>query len=739
MNQELVRRAALRRWASRVGLVGATFSLAIAVVFGWVHATVFDRDEFSARAIELLDSSAVRSALAERISDQIIQKGPSSLVSYRAVIVVALEGVTQTDAFKEVFKRALRSAHDAVFAADGDSVVLNLIDSLNVIRGTLEVVSPDAARQLPSDVGDLVVDLTNEIRSLELWQVGEELDELVGLLYAAAIVGFAAAIAFAVDRRLAVIRAGVGLVVAGALVLVLIVVARHLGTAAVADPELRGALAVTIDVATADLRSSAIWLAGYGVLIAAVATAPAGAGRRVSYEMVRDWFRRYAVGTPASTGARLARGGLLLVLGGLVVANTSAVLNLAALVAGALVAYIGATELVAAVGRVALPAPGAPGELAASVAGSGSGAVPGEVSVEGAGVGRPVRWAPAVLAGVVLLLVLTTVGLIIRSRAASSARAASIQRCNGHAELCGKRLDEVVFPSTHNSMSAAREKGWLFGEHLGGIRAQLEYGIRGFLIDTHYGVPSGITVPGSDVEIVLTDKNAELHRDELNEQLSTEQRDRVEDLARRAGGVTGKPRDVYLCHNFCELGATRFADALKEFRTFLESNPNEVLILFIEDYVTTTETGEAFVEAGLADRLWTHSPGQLWPTLGEMIASRRQILVLSEHQAPPPDWYHDGFTLVEETRYTFSDIADFDCAPNRGGTGRDLFLINHWLNKGSPDIRAAEAANQREVLEQRVERCRDERDRLPTMIAVDFYDKGDLLAVVDALNGVDRD
>ncbi len=63
-----------------------------------------------------------------------------------------------------------------------------------------------------------------------------------------------------------------------------------------------------------------------------------------------------------------------------------------------------------------------------------------------------------------------------------------IRACNGSAALCDRTLDEVVFPSTHNSMSGATEPSWLFANQNDGVSAQLEAGIRGLLIDTHYGI-----------------------------------------------------------------------------------------------------------------------------------------------------------------------------------------------------------------------------------------------------------
>lgn len=60
--------------------------------------------------------------------------------------------------------------------------------------------------------------------------------------------------------------------------------------------------------------------------------------------------------------------------------------------------------------------------------------------------------------------------------------------CNGLASLCDRRLDEVVFAATHNSMAAADEPGWLFANQRYPISRQLQDGIRGLLIDVHFGV-----------------------------------------------------------------------------------------------------------------------------------------------------------------------------------------------------------------------------------------------------------
>ena len=53
---------------------------------------------------------------------------------------------------------------------------------------------------------------------------------------------------------------------------------------------------------------------------------------------------------------------------------------------------------------------------------------------------------------------------------------------------------------------------------------------------------------------------------------------------------------------------------------------------------------------------------------------------MSEKHGGEHPWLIPAYSLLEETPYTFKTIADFSCAPNRGGTGKALFL----LNRGCP-------------------------------------------------------
>ena len=97
-------------------------------------------------------------------------------------------------------------------------------------------------------------------------------------------------------------------------------------------------------------------------------------------------------------------------------------------------------------------------------------------------------------------------------------------------ELCEQPFNTVAFVGTHNSMSNA-EDGWLAPNQGWNIRHQLEAGVRALNLDTY--------------EIDGT---------------------------------------VMLCHVCsCELGEQPLEDALSEIREFLDSQPDNVILITFQD------------------------------------------------------------------------------------------------------------------------------------------------------------
>ena len=213
----------------------------------------------------------------------------------------------------------------------------------------------------------------------------------------------------------------------------------------------------------------------------------------------------------------------------------------------------------------------------------------------------------------------------------------AIASCNGHAELCDRPLNRVAFAATHNSMSARSSPGWMFAQQEEGIPSQLEAGIRGLMVDAYYGYPG---------RRVFTEENPD---SSIRQRAEADLGPGAVAAANRIRAGILRPkrseRRIYLCHGFCEFGATDLDRSFKEIDAFLDENRDEVLLLVIEDYVTPRDMIEEFKRSGLEEHVYKGSVAPPWPTLREMIADDERVLVMAENRRGGADWYHPAFEL----------------------------------------------------------------------------------------------
>jgi hypothetical protein len=326
--------------------------------------------------------------------------------------------------------------------------------------------------------------------------------------------------------------------------------------------------------------------------------------------------------------------------------------------------------------------------------------------------------------------VLITIGswLALRPGAAEPVAPRALA-CNGSTTLCDRSVDQVVFATTHNSMGGVDVPGWMFPNQSGTNQRQLADGIRGFLIDVHYGVPveDKVRTEVQNETAAMAKYEDVLGKEGMAAVL------RIRDRLRQ-----GKPgvRDVYLCHGFCELGALKLVPELREMRDFLVANPGEVIVIVIQDEAVSPEdVDRCFRESGLIDFVYRGPATPPWPTLGELVESDQRVLVMAENETAGVPWYHRAFDVFQETPYTFHDTTEFSNRPNRGGTSGSLLLMNHWI-ESTPMPKPSNAAivNAAPFLMRRIRSFQRQRGRLPNLVAVDFYGVGDLIDVVRDLN-----
>ena len=256
--------------------------------------------------------------------------------------------------------------------------------------------------------------------------------------------------------------------------------------------------------------------------------------------------------------------------------------------------------------------------------------------------------------------------------------------CNEFPELCGKTLPEVSMVMTHNAFNYAGK--YLVPNQDFSITRQLKDGVRGLMIDVYSG--SG-----------------------------------------------GSGPIVY--HGFPQTGSEPLKNVLSEIKKFMDENPREVIVIIFQNSCTDEELVETMAQTGLKDMAYIHNGS--WPTLKEMIdQNKRLVSMLESSDGNLPQELLAAWEHTFDTPYTFTNTSDFNCNINRGGGGKKtFFLVNHWLSSavGLPDRNRASSANNSNMLGSRVQQCSEIQERRVNFVGVDFYNLGQVLSIVDQMNG----
>lgn len=301
--------------------------------------------------------------------------------------------------------------------------------------------------------------------------------------------------------------------------------------------------------------------------------------------------------------------------------------------------------------------------------------------------------------------------------------------CSGSAALCGKRLDQIVFPGTHNSYAASDQPGWHFATQRHGIGSQLDDGIRALLLDVHYGVPAANGTVRTDFAAEGADAN----------KVARAMPARALRIAEATAGPlgvglpTGEP-GLYLCHTLCELGAEPLGRELGKVAAFLEAHPRTFLVLVMEDYVPAARVAAAFRAAGLvslAATLPRHAP---LPTLGALLGQGKRLVVFSEKAGGEPRWYMPAFDYIQDTPLGANRPDQLSCERFRGEPDSPLLLINHWIPPWPPSPRLNALIGRAAFLRHRIRRCMSDRGFEGAIVAVDFYDTTSVVRVARELN-----
>ena len=697
----------------------ATFGLAaiaglavlLALVLGYASRAFFDSDQFANRASVALSDQAVADRVATKVADELVEGDPN-LIAFRPVLEGVVSGVVRSGAFQGVFRAGVRDLHRAVFDGDTGTLTLTLVDIGATLRGVLQAVQPKLAAKIPAKESVALVDGEMPAAAADLARLAEAARWLPIVLLLAGVACAVGAARLADDRRTGALRTGVAVTIWAALALVALRGVEALVLSGIDEQEGRDAARAVFDAFLGDLKTALVLLAGAGAVIAAAASSllrPVD----VRGQLERAW--ELATRVPARPLWRVVRAVALIAVGVLIVIRNDAFLSLVATVIGLYVAYAGVAELM----RLTV----APPERLAS--------------------DRRHGYATLVASAIAAAAIVGAGAIFIGAGGISQGSLAiGSSGCNGSEDLCDRPYDQVAIPATHNSMSGASYPGYLFAQQEGGISDQLAAGVRGLMIDAHYGVETQDGTIKTDLSDLSRGERAT-----YEEELGSAALDAALRIRDRIVGSpeVGEP-GVYLCHRFCELGAVPIDRGFGEIRDFMAANPDEVVTVVIEDYVSPDEIAAAAERTGLSDHVYEGRVGEPWPTLQEIIDSGGRVLMMAEQDSGGGaiPWYHEAYDgLVQETPFSFSKPAQLtdpakleaSCEPNRGTPDSSLFLINHWIDT-SPAPRPSNAAivNSREALLRRVRTCEEQRGLLAGLIAIDFYREGDVFGAVRELN-----
>jgi hypothetical protein len=703
-----------RRVAARVLVVLASLSLLLALVAAYARQSTVNSDQFANRATAALADDSVSSLIAETITDEVVLKSEADLIAARPIIESVASEIVGGRAFRGLFRTAVRDVHRALFKRDKNTVTLTVADVGTVLAAALEQVRPQLARQLESTERVEIVRENIGSLSATLADISERVQILAILLIVLSLVFVAGAVIVAPDKRDTIIELGLGVAAAGGVLIVAYAITRSAVVNQLDTPEEQDAARGVWDAFLGDLRTEAWILAGAGAVMAAAASSlvkPLPFGEPI--KVAAAWVGR----EPESRVRRALRGVALIAAGVLVLVDRNAVLALVLNAFGIYLIYEGVSAILRLVYR------------------------PEEHAERRREVGRLRRFDARRLAlGVVPALVIIAVVAAFLGTGGNTTAAPPPGGCNGHEELCDRRFDRVAIPMTHNSMSVPLP-GWYSAMQEKPIADQLDDGIRGLMIDTHYAdrLPNGKvrTYFGSREQLRERAKADGVSDDAVDAALRI--RDRL--------GFSGEGvRGMYLCHSFCELGATTLASMLDDLRDFLVANPGAVVVAINQDYVTPEDFVGAVRDADLEEFVYKGPVGIQWRTLREMVDSNERLVLMAENHAGGAPWYHSAYdSITEETPYAFKKVAqltdpdklDASCKPNRGPEGAPVFLVNHWITTDPVPLPSnASRVNAYDPLLARAKDCEQVRRHLTNLVSVNFYLRGDLFKVVDALNGL---
>lgn len=695
---------------SRAMLAVSALFLLFTALAGYLNSTVVNGDHFADLINQVRQDENVKNEVGQALAAAAIDANPDMIAIEPAIAAVA-GTVIGSPYLDRVFTPTIRSFHQALTVSGSDSVALTIADVGATVATALKQFVPQAAVVIPPDFSVTLAEVGGQSGiAAQIIPLVRAISTLAWLMPFLALISVGLALLWAPKRRVAMVRLGWVLMAVGGF-LGLIVLGMNLAAALLDSSTLSGAVAsaaLTEFSQPLAVRFIATVVLGGLIVAAAGALLP-----QVDLAGHLQTVRSIATRRPQNSALAILRSLGLISIGLLIVLFPGVGAQAVIVLVGLGVVMVGVTEL----------------DLLAELSRDSDEQLESDQPGNGPGLKK---WLIPVAASAAGLIVLGALVLPQHLPQAGDqlTPVASAEGCNGSVDLCDVPFDKVVIPATHNSMSIA-DGTWFLAEQPKDMVDSLDDGVRGLLVDTWYARPTenGGAITGDRSLAGAEEALVNTYGSEVAKSVR-----RTIDRVRRS--APSGPEVPYFCHTVCEIGSEPMLPVMQRLHTWLQQHPREVVVLFIQDTVTPTDTAEVLRTAGLADLSYAHAQGAPWPTLQQMIDIDKRLVVLMENNGGGTDYpfLHQGFDLVQDTEYTFGKASDFTCSLKRGTADSPLFSVNHWLASFATLVSSAEEVNSYDVLKARIDDCEQVRGRIPSMIAVNWYDRGALFRVVEELN-----
>lgn len=307
--------------------------------------------------------------------------------------------------------------------------------------------------------------------------------------------------------------------------------------------------------------------------------------------------------------------------------------------------------------------------------------------------------------------------------------------CNGSAELCTLKYNEVSFPASHNAQSYI--PNWLLfvlpGNNIHNqqlrISQQLERGIRAMKLPVHS----------------RKDKDGE--KAYVCHGMNRVVRSRLrQNLCGRMSFFQDRCKKYVDALDPCFLDPAQLAlnEVLSQIKEFLDQNEEEVVTLFLEDFSNDlSSVVKPFEASKTAAYLHHQDPTSEWPTLEELIKKNHRLIVFmsqpleaNQEVIEKNGFFNSTRLFVHSTAFSFASVHDLTIDQPResdslwakqlarpGVIQNKLWVLQHFVTPmlaGNPEM-AAEV-NQAPIIHSRLNRYLKTLGVKPNFIWVDFFD-----------------